>query len=236
MNLKKKLKINRVILSFISIILGFLIAFSYRSTQISRESHPMTDGQWEQNIDLKNSLIEQEEENRKLQIELHEKQDAVREFEKSLADEEQKYFNLAEDAQKYRMFLGKIGVKGEGVNVTLSDGEYDPEEENINQYLVHEHHVFKVINELYISGASAVAINGQRLTHHSYIVCDGPVITVDGNQHPAPFEITAIGEPEVLSSAMNITGGVKDQLVSEQIVFSLQLMDEIQMAPVITKK
>ncbi|MGE6378227.1 DUF881 domain-containing protein [Peribacillus muralis] len=28
---------------------------------------------------------------------------------------------------------------------------------------MHEQHVFKVVNELYISGAEAAAINGQRL-------------------------------------------------------------------------
>lgn len=120
------------------------------------------------------------------------------------------------------MHLGKVKVKGTGVEVTLADGDYDPDEDNINNYIVHEHHVFKVINELYISGASAVAINGQRLSHSSYIVCNGPVIEVDGYQHPAPFVITAIGDAEVLSSALNLTGGVKDTLVDENIHFTLE--------------
>ncbi|MFH7445066.1 DUF881 domain-containing protein, partial [Pseudomonas syringae pv. tagetis] len=87
--------------------------------------------------------------------------------------------------------------------------------------------VFKVINELYISGASGIAVNGQRLSSQSYIICDGPVITVDGIQHPAPFVVTAIGDPDVLSSALNLTGGVKDQLVNDNIVFSLEKKSEI---------
>jgi uncharacterized protein YlxW (UPF0749 family) len=204
-----------------------MIAFSYRINQNERSKGMITDRQWEQNISLRNQLIEQEETNRALQKELNEKQEMVRNYEAELAKEAEIYFNLAEDAEKYRMFLGKVKVKGNGVKVTLSDGEYNPNEENINNYLVHEHHVFKVINELYISGATAVAINGQRLTHNSYIICDGPVITVDGYQHPAPFEITAIGDPEVLASALNITGGVKDQLVND---------DGIVMDPIVGKK
>ena len=52
------------------------------------------------------------------------------------------------------MFLGKVKVKGKGVTVTLADGDYNPNEPNINNYLVHEYHVFKVVNELYISGAA----------------------------------------------------------------------------------
>jgi uncharacterized protein YlxW (UPF0749 family) len=131
------------------------------------------------------------------------------------------------------MFLGKVKVKGQGVSVQLSDGAYDPHEDNINNYLVPEHHVFKVVNELYISGASAIAINGQRLTSHSYIICNGPVITVDGIQHPAPFVITAIGDPEVLTAALNLTGGVKDQLVNDNIVFTLEEKSEIILNPIL---
>lgn len=195
----------------------------------------ISNAQWERTFTLRNELIEQEETNRGLQHELLEKQEKVTEIEKKLAQEEQVFFNLAEDAEKYRMFLGKVKVKGKGVEVTLADSEYNPMDENINinNYIVHEHHIFKVINELKISGAVAIAINGQRLTHQSYIVCDGPVVTVDGVQHPAPFVISAIGDPEVLFSAINLAGGVKDQLVNENILFSIEKKNEIIFDPII---
>ncbi|SEN28924.1 Uncharacterized conserved protein YlxW, UPF0749 family [Mesobacillus persicus] len=234
--MKKKLKTKRVVLSIVCLILGFMIAYSYRLTESGKSSRQITDSQWEKNLSLRNELNEQREKNRDLQEELNKRQEMVRDFETQLANEAQVYFNLAEDAEKYRMFLGKVKVKGAGVKVTLADGEYNPDEPNINNYLVHEHHVYKVINELYISGASAIAINGQRLSHNSYILCDGPVITVDGYQHPAPFEITAIGEPKVLSAALNITGGIKDQLVNDQIIFSLQEQSDITLDPVVGKK
>lgn len=230
------MKSNRVVLSVVFLVLGFMIVYSYRVTQNDKGNNVITDSQWEQKLSLRTQLNEQQEKNHELQQELNKKQEMVREYEASLAEEAQIYFNLAEDAEKYRVFLGKVKVRGDGVTVTLADGEYNPDEPNINNYLVHEHHVFKVINELYVSGAMAIAINGQRLTHNSYIICDGPVITVDGYQHPAPFEITAIGDPEVLISALNITGGIKDQLVNDQIVFSLQGKKDIVMEPVIEKK
>ncbi|MBT2678482.1 DUF881 domain-containing protein [Bacillus sp. ISL-35] len=234
LKLNKKMNSNRVVLSIVFLVLGFMVAFSFRVTQDDGDKGKrLTDRQWEQHISLRNQLIEQEEKNRELQKELNAKQEKVREIETSLSKEAQVFFNMAEDAEKYRKFLGKVKVSGKGVKVTLADGEYDPDEENINNYLVHEHHVFKVINELYISGAAAVAVNGQRIAHNSYILCTGPVITVDGYQHPAPFEITAIGDPDVLSSALNITGGVKDQLVNDQIVFSLEKKSEITMEPIL---
>ncbi|MGG3466581.1 DUF881 domain-containing protein [Neobacillus pocheonensis] len=230
-----KVKGKHVILSLVCLVLGFMLAFSYHLTQIEnqKEKPKMSGKQYENTLALRNELIAQEETNRKLQKELNQKQDRVLKNEKNLAKEAQVFQNFAEDAEKYRMYLGKVKVKGSGVKVTLTDGAYDPKEDNINNYLVHEHHVFKVVNELYISGADAVAINGQRLTSHSYIVCNGPVITVDGIQHPAPFIITAIGDPNVLSSALNLTGGVKDQLVNDNIIFSLEKESDITLNPIL---
>jgi len=231
---KLKVKGNHVILSLVCLVLGYMIAFSYHLTQEEnqKKTKKVYGKQYEETLALRNELIDQEETNRDLEKELKRKQDKVLENEKSLSKEDQINFNLAEDAEKYRKFLGKVKVKGKGVKITLDDGDYNPDEKNVNNYLVHEFHVFKVINELYISGASAVAINGQRLSSHSYIVCNGPVITVDGYQHPAPFVITAIGDPDVLSSAINLTGGVKDQLVNDNIVFSLE-QDEIVLDPIL---
>jgi len=232
---KIRVKGKHVVLSLVCLVLGFLIAFSYHLTQMEmNKGNPnVSDGQWEQTLALRNQLISEEKSNRELQKELNQKQDLVLKNEKDLSKEAEVYENLAEDAEKYRMFLGKVKVKGKGVKITLTDGAYDPKEDNINNYLVHEHHVFKVVNELYISGAAAVAINGQRLTSHSYIICNGPVITVDGIEHPAPFIISAIGDPEVLSSSINLIGGVKDQLVNDNIVFTLEKDDEIVLDPIL---
>lgn len=197
------------------------------------DDNVITSSQWERDMGLRNQIIAQEERNRALQAELNEKQERVMEMEEKLAQEELGLSDLAEDADKFRAFLGKVKVKGEGVTVTLSDGQYDPLDNNVNNYIVHEHHVFMVINELYVSGAAAIAINGQRLSHNSYIVCNGPVIEVDGYPHPAPFEITAIGDQEVLSQALNMVGGAKDLLVNDNIVFKLEKKQNIILDPIL---
>ncbi len=228
-----KVKGHHYLLSLVGLFLGFIIALSYHLTQIENEKPKMTDKQYEQTLALRNQLIDQEKANRMLQMELKQKQDKVQKNEKELAKEARIFSSLVEDTEKYRLFLGKVKVKGKGVKVTLSDGAYDPKEDNVNHYLVHEHHVFKVVNELYISGAAAVAVNGTRLTSHSYIVCNGPVITVDGVPYPAPFVITAIGDPEVLASSLNLTGGVKDQLVNDDIIFKLEKADNIIFDPIL---
>lgn len=231
-----KKKGRHVVLSLVFLVLGFMVAFSYHLTQNENDSIHVTSSQWERDMQLRNQIVHLEERNRQLQGQLFEKQKNLLSIEKKLAEEEHTYYEFAEEAEKYRIFLGKVKVKGPGVVVILEDGQYNPNEANINNYLVHEHHVFKVINELYVAGAAAIAVNGQRLTHNSYIVCNGPVIEIDGYQHPAPFQIAAIGEPDVLSSAINLPGGVKDMLVNENIEFTLETKNEILIDPVLGSK
>nr|WP_295971548.1 DUF881 domain-containing protein [uncultured Bacillus sp.] len=227
MDPKKIVKKNKVIITIVCLVFGFLVSFSYHLTKNQGNKSNITSSQFERDMELKDELIKQEEKNQNLQKELAKKQQQVLEIEKQLSNEAQIYFNLAEDAEKYRMYLGKVKVKGEGVQVTLADGNYHPNEETANNYIVHEHHVFKVINELYISGASAVAINGQRLTRQSYILCNGPVIEVDGYQHPAPFVITAIGNPNTMAEALIIQDGIRDLLVNENVQFSLEKKEQV---------
>lgn len=229
LNPKRSVKKNRVIITAVCLVFGFMISFSYHITNSQENKSNITSSQFERDMALREELIKQEEINRSLQKELAEKQQQVLEIEKQLSNEAQTFHRLADDAEKYRMYLGKVKVKGKGVQVTLADAAYSPSGENVNSYIVHEHHVFKVINELYISGASAVSINGQRLTRNSYILCNGPVIEVDGYQHPAPFVISAIGDPNTMIEALNIKDGVKDLLVNENVQFTLEKKDQIVM-------
>ncbi len=228
-----KAKGRQVVLALVFLVLGFLIAFSYNVTEKTSNESIQFEG-WNQEYELREDLIAQEEKNRELQQQIISIQEEITNIENSLADDEEISLELAEEAEKYRMYIGKVKVEGPGVMVTLADGEYDANQYNINDYIVHEHHVFKVINELYVSGAEAVAINGQRLNHDSYIVCNGPVITVDGKQHPAPFIISAIGESEVLEKSLLLAGGIRDQLVNENIIFSIEKKAKIQLEPFIS--
>ncbi|MFY0759144.1 DUF881 domain-containing protein [Metabacillus dongyingensis] len=225
-----------VVLSLIMLVLGFLVSFSYQLTKEQRPNNGISSEQWSKEYETRQLLIKQEERNTELQKELFKSQEKVREIEENLKNEKQIYFNLVEDVEKYRMYVGELGVAGEGIEVTLEDSSYIPEGENVNNYIVHEGHIFKVINELLISGASAIAINGQRLSHDSYIYCNGPVVTVDGNQFPAPFVISAIGEPAVLDQALNIAGGIVEQIAYDNIVITLEKKSEIKMNPLLQEK
>lgn len=229
MRIKKPFQTKYIIWTIVALCFGFMISYSYVLTSGQKGQETYTSSQYERDMELRNELIQQEEKNQSLQSQLNEKQKQLLEFEQALSDETLNFYNLAEDIEKYRMYLGKVPVKGSGVQVTLDDAEYHPQNQKINQYIVHEHHVFKVINELHISGASAIAVNGQRIFHNSYILCNGPVIEIDGKQHPAPFVITAIGDEDTMTAALNIAGGVKDILVNENVQFTIEKKDYLVM-------
>ncbi|AIY05935.1 hypothetical protein Plano_1970 [Planococcus sp. PAMC 21323] len=211
-----------IVFSLVFLVLGFIMAYSYSLSSSTKEEEGYTGGAFfEQEERYRKELIVQQERNKALRDELQAKQSDVQEYEKSFADGENRYTEYAKEAEELRRYLGLVPVQGSGLKVTLQDGDYNPNSVNPNDYIVHESHVFQVINELYISGAEAISINGQRIHSNSYIVCTGPVITVDGVQYPAPFIIEAIGEPKVLSSSIKLTGGIMDQLVNDNIIVTL---------------
>jgi uncharacterized protein YlxW (UPF0749 family) len=226
-------KTNRIILALVFLVLGFMVAFSFQMTNKEEQQFAMSDREWERNIKLHNELIAIEKKNIDLQVELSKKQQKLLEIEGNIAEDEENLDTLAKEAENLRMILGKVKVQGEGIAVSLADGKYNPENGNVNNYLVHEHQVLSVVNELYISGAEAVAINGKRLTSNSYIVCTGPVITVDGEQFPAPFVISAIGDSNTLEQALNIQGGVKEQLVNNNVIVKIEKLNHVVMDPII---
>lgn len=212
------------------------MSYSYSLSESGKKTGEYTGGAFfEEGERFRGELIEQQERNKALREELEGKQTAVQEYEQTFSGGENRLSELAEEAEALRRFNGAVPVKGEGLSVTLQDGEYNANSVNPNDYIVHESHVFQVINELYISGAQAISVNGQRIHANSFIVCTGPVITVDGTQYPAPFTIQAIGKADVLEASMELAGGVMDQLVNDNIIVTLDSGDAIEMPALLSE-
>ncbi|MET1013755.1 MAG: DUF881 domain-containing protein [Paenisporosarcina sp.] len=221
---------KRIIFSIVCLVLGFILAYSYSLSSAKKSSGINSgSGYFDQEERYREDLIKQKERNKELADELVARQKEVRNIEQSLVGSEERYDSLIKEAEDLRLLLGDIPSTGEGVKVQLQDAEYDPVSENPNDYIVHESHVFKVLNELKISGAEAIAINGQRLHANSYIKCNGPVITIDGKQFPAPFVIEAIGDSEVLIPSLELSGGVLDQLINDNIIVTIEENNKVTM-------
>lgn len=226
---------RHILFSVVFLVLGFILAFSYRTIGMHDDNENSQSAPSLEEEKYREDLINQQERNKELTDEITDKQEEIRAYERSFSTREEDHAGLVEEAQNLRLLLGVIPAIGPGVKITLKDADYDPVEQNPNDYIVHESHIFRVVNELKIAGAQGLAINGQRITSNSYIKCTGPVITIDGRTFPAPFIIEAIGDMEVLSSALYLKGGVIDSLIRDNIVVSTEQLKEIHLSALRTE-
>ncbi|MCH7320840.1 DUF881 domain-containing protein [Solibacillus sp. MA9] len=220
-----------LMLFIVCIITGFIIGFSYNLSKDKRTLSSAS-SQYEKENQYMEELISQKERSKELVNELAELEEKIRTYEKKYSSNEADYEQNIQDAEQLRLLLGLSAAVGKGIKITLQDGDYNPQSTNPNEYIVHESHIFKVLNELKIAGAEAISINGQRLKTNSYISCNGPVITIDGQQYPAPFVIEAVGNQDALISSLELTGGVFDQLLNEQVVVTIERSSLVEMATI----
>ena len=106
--------------------------------------------------------------------------------------------------------LGLTDVSGQGVIVTLKDNQGVTNEnigitDDIRSYLVHDANLREIVRKLKISGAEAISINDERIVNDTSIICSGNVIRVNDKRVSSPFEIKAIGSPELLYGNLDET-------------------------------
>ncbi|GAA0725978.1 DUF881 domain-containing protein [Dactylosporangium roseum] len=98
---------------------------------------------------------------------------------------------------------GRVTGDGAVVRVVDAPPKVDPvtgetDEENLG--LVLDRDLQDIANGLWLSGAEAIAINGQRLTSTSTIRAAGGVILVDFKPVTSPYEVAAIGPGELAAT------------------------------------
>ena len=208
---------KHVILSLVLFVFGYLVAVSYEQAQNLLEDEEVSVEEWDRAFYYRQQLIDFEERNNTLDQQINDLRIELLQMETSLSEEQQNLLSAVELKRELQAYVGELAIEGPGVFITLKDQDYVPDSGNVNDYIVHDRHVQLVINELLSAGAEAIEINGQRLLHNSHVFCVGPVITVDGTTHPAPFTIEAIGNQDTLRQSLELEQGVIDQLVNERI-------------------
>jgi len=108
-----------------------------------------------------------------------------------------------------QMLAGTVDIKGPGVVVTLSDSD-SPKYDQAS--LVHDADIIRVVNQLQFAGAEAISINGERLIATSSIYVAGTSILINGNLYSSPFVIKAIGDSNMMSTNLQLKGGIAELL------------------------
>jgi uncharacterized protein YlxW (UPF0749 family) len=107
-------------------------------------------------------------------------------------------------AEAQQLAAGTVALQGPGIVAVYDDSTVRsiPENEDPANYILHEYDLRDMLNSLWIAGAEAVSINGERIVGNSSLYCVGTTILVNTTRLSPPYEIHAIGDPEALSAAL----------------------------------
>ena len=166
---------------------------------------------------LSDELVNLQRNYNELKSKYDESQKVVEEYQNSSSTNNSLIASMKNQIDYLSLLSGTTDVKGEGVIITLSDGETPSDTSTRTDTLVHDSDVLTVVNELKAAGAEAISVNGQRIISTSAIRCVGPVIQVNYQKVAAPFEIKAIGNAQYLESAMNIKNGVQVMFLTRRL-------------------
>lgn len=199
--------------TILSILLGVLLAAALKTQQRIRTDLGV---QTTRLPAVAAALHGQREVNEGLLKEISSLRDQNTMYEEQLAQGTNQAKALNEQLQSMKFLAGLTPAKGSGVIVSVHDSAERPPTDAptivLQEYLAHDSDIRMVTNELRAAGAEIISVNDQRLIATSAIRCVGPVILVNGIQVAAPFEIKAIGDPEILYSALKMRGGVIEDL------------------------
>ena len=127
---------------------------------------------------------------------------------------------------------------GPGITVTLSDAPEDLIEQaaeddlDVQPWVVHQQDIQAVVNAMWVGGATAVMIEGERVVTTTGIKCEGNAVQLHGVPFPEPYVIQAVGDPDAIEAALDAdsaVGGYREDAEDPeiQIGWDLEVEDRI---------
>jgi uncharacterized protein YlxW (UPF0749 family) len=124
--------------------------------------------------------------------------------------------NMNQQLQQARLAAGLVDLQGPGVVVQLEDStQAVPPGAAPGDYLVGASDLRTVVNELWLDGAEAIVVNGERITATSGLTDIGSSILLNGAYLQPPYQIVAIGPKDLysrLTSSDNFAQFVKARI------------------------
>lgn len=112
--------------------------------------------------------------------------------------------DISSEVDHQQVAAGMTALHGPGVVAIFDDSTAHnvPPNEDPAKYILHDYDLRDVLNTLWISGAEAVSLNGERIVGNTSLYCVGTTIIVNSTRLSPPYEVHAIGDPEALSAAL----------------------------------
>lgn len=199
----------------VSLVLGLMIAFQFRTTSSIAGGVPVDRFQ---ELTIEKKQVEME----KAHLE-EEAADLAAKIEEARQGRTQAGDVLGSELSKIRMYAGLTPLVGPGVEVIMEN----PPESAPSFYTIRDEDILKVINDLRGAGAEAIAVNEQRILSTSEVRLAGNHINVNLVRISPPYRITAIGNPGTLKSSLEIKGGLVEYLSANGITVNVRQVDKV---------
>ena len=116
---------------------------------------------------------------------------------------------LNDELEEARIAAGLIPLTGPGIVIQLEDSTAaQPRDGNARDYLVAGRDVRTVVEELWLAGAEAIAVNGERVTVATAIIDIGGSVLVNSAYLAPPYQVTAIGPGDMYDRLAHSPGFV----------------------------
>lgn len=99
---------------------------------------------------------------------------------------------------------------GDGVIITLDDARGAAAAKDVEKSICHNTDLTDIVNQAWRGGASAIAINDERIVGSSSIYCVGSTIMVNGTLMSPPFSVVVIGPQNELLATYDDPSQLRD--------------------------
>ena len=131
--------------------------------------------------------------------------------------------DLNRQLEQARLAAGLIPLRGTGLVFQLEDSVQPPgPDENQLDFLVSAQDLRTMVEELWLAGAEAIAINGERITPTTAIIDIGGVVLANSAYLAPPYQIAAIGADELYDRLVGSPGFV-DFVRARQDDYGIQI-------------
>ncbi|GFN22004.1 DUF881 domain-containing protein [Thermanaeromonas sp. C210] len=190
----------QICLAVVLLVLGVLLSLQFRTQRLLASSL-----EFQKTEDLVAMWKKLSAKRLELQEEVGQLEEQLQALSTGYGQSDEAQAALTKELVRIKNHLGLTPVKGPGITVTFTG-----DAPLLAQDLV------DVVNELWVSGAEAVAINEHRITASTFIGDKEEgrnlYLTVNGQKLLYPIVVKAIGDPQTLEKGLTFTGGLLDNL------------------------
>lgn len=207
----------QVTLGLALLALGFLIA-----AQLAAEG-PRIRYTTQERSPLVETAIQLQEQQDTLRARIVELRTKVQGLEEQGQGQTELFRALNRELEEARIAAGLIPLTGTGLVLRLDDSKQPiPAGANEADYLVTARDIRTVVAELWLAGAEAIAVNGERVTSSTGVLDIGHSILINSAYLAPPYQIAAIGPTDLLDQ-LGLSQGWREFIETRRGTFGLDI-------------